>query len=74
MQMALLGYGVSLDIKRVPLCINDQEHSQLSRDLVQRFVASGWFSADHASATDRAVRGALDRGACAGAVTISRVR
>jgi ABC-2 type transport system permease protein len=70
MQMALLGYGVSLDIKRVPLCINDQEHSQLSRDLVQRFVASGWFSADHASATDRAVRGALDRGACAGAVTI----
>ena len=45
MQMALLGYGVSLDIKRVPLCIYDQEHSQTSRELVQRFVASGWFSA-----------------------------
>ena len=43
MQMALLGYGVSLDIKQVPLCIYDQENSQTSRELVQRFVASEWF-------------------------------
>ena len=35
MQMALLGYGVSLDIRRVPLCIHDEEHSQTSRALIQ---------------------------------------
>lgn len=70
MQMTLLGYGVSLDIKRVPLCIHDQERSQLSRDLVERFVASGWFSAVRSSGSDRAVRDALDRDACIGAVTI----
>ena len=44
MQMVLLGYGVSLDIKRVPLCIYDLEKSQSSRELVNRLVASGWFA------------------------------
>lgn len=69
-QMALLGYGVSLDLKRVPLCIYDQEHSQLSRSLVERFVASGWFSAVRSVDSDRAIRDAMDHGACIGAVTI----
>jgi ABC-2 type transport system permease protein len=70
MQMALLGYGVSLDIKHVPLCIHDEENSQLSRELVERFVASGWFSAVRPLASDRALRAAMDRGLCSGAVTI----
>lgn len=70
LQMVLLGYGVSLDIRRVPLCIHDQERSQTSRELVERFVASGWFAAVHHLADERAVRDAMDRGICAGAVTI----
>jgi ABC-2 type transport system permease protein len=70
MQMALLGYGVSLDIKRVPLCIYDQERSQNSRELVQRFVASKWFVTAHILGDERAVREAMDRGDCIGAVTI----
>ena len=28
MQMALLGYGVNLDIKHVPICVFDREGSQ----------------------------------------------
>lgn len=70
MQMALLGYGVSLDIKRVPLCVHDEENSQISRELIQRFVASGWFSISRAIGDERALRGALDRGRCIGTVTI----
>jgi ABC-2 type transport system permease protein len=70
MQMVLLGYGVSLDIKRVPLCIYDQERSQMSRGLVERFVASHWFSAVRLLGSDRAVRDAMDRGICSGALTI----
>lgn len=70
MQMGLLGYGVSLDIKRVPLCINDQEHSQTSRELIQRFVASGWFSQVRELANERELREALDRRSCIGAVTL----
>ncbi|HEY0183750.1 MAG TPA: ABC transporter permease [Rhodopila sp.] len=70
LQMVLLGYGVSLDIKRVPLCVYDQERSQLSRELVERFVASGWFATTARLGNDRAIREAMDRGTCIGAVVI----
>jgi ABC-2 type transport system permease protein len=70
LQMALLGYGVSLDIKNVSLCVYDQENSQTSRDLTSRFVASGWFEAVHTLDSDRAVRQAIDRGTCIGALVI----
>jgi ABC-2 type transport system permease protein len=70
MQMVLLGYGVSLDIRRVPLCIYDQENSQTSRELVQRFVASDWFRTAPILHDERAVRDAMDRETCAGVVTI----
>jgi ABC-2 type transport system permease protein len=70
MQMVLLGYGVSLDIKHVPLCIHDEENSQISRGLVDRFVASGWFSAVKFVGSDKQAREAIDRNECAGAVTI----
>ena len=33
MQMVLLGYGVSLDIKHVPICVFDREGSQHSQAL-----------------------------------------
>jgi ABC-2 type transport system permease protein len=70
MQMVLLGYGVSLDIRRVPLCLYDQENSQVSRELAGRFLASGWFALGAIMTNDRAVRAALDRGECIGAITI----
>ncbi len=70
MQMALLGYGVSLDIKHVPLCIHDEENSEISRGLVDRFVVSGWFSAVKFVASDKQAREAIDRDECAGVVTI----
>lgn len=70
MQMVLLGYGVSLDLKRVPLCVWDQEASQQSRDLVDRFVASGWFSIVHRLGGMPEVRRAMDQGACTGALVI----
>lgn len=70
MQMGVLGYGVSLDIKKVPLCIYDEENSQASRELVQRFVASGWFSSVEPLHDERALRASLDRRSCLGAVTL----
>jgi ABC-2 type transport system permease protein len=70
MQMLLLGYGVSLDIRNVPLCVLDEAHSQASRELVERFVASGWFTPQRMLSSDLGVRDAIDRGRCAGVVTI----
>lgn len=70
MQLALLGYGVSLDIKRVGVCIFDQERSQISRELVQRFTASDWFRVSIELPNEQAVRDAMDRGTCVVAATI----
>ncbi|MDR3506052.1 MAG: ABC transporter permease [Acidocella sp.] len=70
MQMGLLGYGVSLDIKRVPLCVYDQERSQISREVVDRFTSSDWFRQVAVLDNDRDLRAAMDHGTCLGAVVI----
>ena len=70
MQMVLLGYGVSLDIRRVRLCVYDQEQSQISRELVERFTASDWFRIAAKLHSEQDVRDAMNRGTCVGAVTI----
>jgi ABC-2 type transport system permease protein len=70
MQMGLLGYGVSLDIKKVPLCIYDEENSQASRELAERFIASAWFSRVRPLYDERALRAAVDRRSCVGAMTL----
>jgi ABC-2 type transport system permease protein len=70
LQLALLGYGVSLDIKRVGLCVYDQERSQVSRELVERFTASDWFRIAAKLPDEQAVRVAMNSGECVAAVTI----
>ncbi len=70
MQMAILGYGVSLDIKHVPLCVYDQENSQTSRAVVDRFISSGWFSVSHVITRYSGIRRAMDRGACIATIVI----
>lgn len=70
MQMAMLGYGVSLDIKHVPLCIYDQENSQQSRAIVDQFVSSGWFSISRSLDRQNGIRHAMDRGECTAALVI----
>ncbi len=70
MQMAMLGYGVSLDIKHVSLCVYDQENSQESRSIVDNFVSSGWFSVSHRLDHEADIRDAMDRGECNAAIVI----
>jgi ABC-2 type transport system permease protein len=43
MQMALLGYGVSLDTKHLPVYAFDREGSQISQSVLKRFQASEYF-------------------------------
>jgi ABC-2 type transport system permease protein len=42
-QIVLFGYAVNQDVRDVPLVVVDQDHSAASRDLVDRFVGSGYF-------------------------------
>ncbi|MGD0642917.1 MAG: ABC transporter permease [Roseiarcus sp.] len=64
MQMALLGYGVSLDIKHIPVCAFDREGSQRSEALLKRFQASIYFSVVEATRSYGALKDALDNGRC----------
>ncbi|HXQ39981.1 MAG TPA: ABC transporter permease [Candidatus Udaeobacter sp.] len=70
MQMILLGYGVSLDVKHLPICVFDREGSQTSLALVKRFQASQYFEIVGSFDNYRDVTRALDRGNCRMAIVI----
>jgi ABC-2 type transport system permease protein len=41
--IVIFGYGLSLDLRSIPMAIWDQSQSPASRDLIQRFLGSGYF-------------------------------
>ena len=70
MQMFLLGYGISLDIKQIPLCTLDREGSQASQDLLRRFSASPYFSLQGQATSYAEVARSLDNGRCRVAIVV----
>ncbi len=60
--MLLFGYGVSLDLKGLPIDVYDQEGSQQSLDLVKRFQASEYFHVVRAVSSYSDLGRALDEG------------
>jgi ABC-2 type transport system permease protein len=70
MQILLLGYGVTLDVRNLPLCVYDAEGSQDSQALLKHFQASRYFTIVQVAANVRQVTAALDRGSCNLAVVI----
>ncbi len=60
--MLLFGYGVSLDLKGLPVYVDDQESSQQSLDLVKRFQASAYFHVIRAVNSYSELGRALDDG------------
>ncbi len=69
-QMFLLGYGVTLDLKHIPVCTFDREASQNSQSLLKHFEASRYFAMARNVATYPALVAAIDRGDCKIAVVI----
>ncbi len=70
MQMTLIGYGMNLDIKHLPVCVFDREASQNSQALLKRFQASEYFSIVAGFDNYADVTRALDRGQCRLAVAV----
>jgi ABC-2 type transport system permease protein len=70
MLMVLMGYGISLDQKNVPMCIFDREGSQQSQDLLKRFQASPYFHIAMVNADYRSLTDAIDSGQCSLGVVI----
>jgi drug efflux transport system permease protein len=44
MQLLALGFAANLDVNHIPLLLVDQDKSRASRELVERFTGSGYFS------------------------------
>jgi ABC-2 type transport system permease protein len=68
--MLLLGYGVSLDTKHIPVYVYDQERSPQSRELVARFAATKYFSVLREADNYGELVAALDAGRCQLALAI----
>ncbi len=70
MQMALLGYGVNMDIKHVPICVFDREGSQQSQALLKAFQASQYFTIVETERDYYSVKRAVDAGRCKMAIVV----
>ena len=55
-QVLVIGYAVSTDVKHVRTALYDLDNSQASRDLTARFVRSGYFDIVTTVGDDRSAR------------------
>jgi len=62
--MLAFGYGISLDVKHLPVYIFDREGSQQSQDLLKHFQASEYFKVVQTVDNYPALVRALDAGRC----------
>ncbi len=69
-QMFLLGYGVTLDLKHIPVCTFDREASQQSQQLLKRFQSSRYFAIARNVRSYPELAAAVDRGDCRLAIVI----
>lgn len=60
--VVLFGYGVSLDLKGLPVFVYDQDGSQMSQDLLKRFQASPYFRVEKVVSNYAQVIRAIDDG------------
>ena len=70
MQMFMLGYGVSLDVKHIPVCAYDRENSQQSQSLLKRFSASRYFSVRKPVHSYAEIARDIDDGTCRLAIVV----
>ncbi|MBX0329315.1 ABC transporter permease [Oscillochloris sp. ZM17-4] len=62
MQLILLGYAASSDVRNVPLAVYDQSRTPQSRALVEAFVASGQFAVTQAATSEQDLARLVDAG------------
>src|SRR5213593_3690993 len=43
-QLLIFGFAANNDVNRIPLVVVDEDRTRASRDLLDRFLASGWFT------------------------------
>jgi ABC-2 type transport system permease protein len=62
LMLLLYGYGISSDVKRVPLVVYDQDGAPPARELASRFTSTDYFVVSARAESLRDLRRAIDRG------------
>jgi ABC-2 type transport system permease protein len=71
-QVLVIGYAVTTDVKHVPTAVYDLDNSMDSRELVARFAASEYFEVVAKCGTDDEARRLLDHGRASVVLRINR--
>ncbi|MDF2501019.1 MAG: ybhR-2 [Anaerosporomusa subterranea] len=69
-QSMIFGYAVTTDVKQVATAIYDQSATPESRDLIGRFIHSGYFSVKTVIHSDREIDELIDQGKVAAVIRI----
>jgi ABC-2 type transport system permease protein len=70
-QMLVFGYAATLEVRHIPTAVLDYDNSQVSRDLISRFVASPYFDLRARLGDRRQIGEFIDRGEAMVAVQIN---
>jgi ABC-type multidrug transport system, permease component len=70
--LVLFGYAITMDINRLDLVVYDEDRSALSREYVERFHASGYFTVIAVAENYSAATTAIDRGSAHLALVVPR--
>ncbi|RCK72549.1 MAG: Multidrug ABC transporter permease [Anaerolineae bacterium] len=62
MQLFLLGYAATNDVRNVPLAVLDRDHSSAARRLLDAYRAADYFRIDHVVDSEGELRDLIDRG------------
>ncbi|HCU23733.1 MAG TPA: ABC transporter permease [Deltaproteobacteria bacterium] len=62
MQLLLYGYGINTDVKHLSTIVYNEDHSPLSRRLIEALQQSEYFDFNDIAGSNREIRTALDRG------------
>ena len=71
-QLIILGYAANLDVKNLPIIVCDMDNSRMSRQLIDNFPNSGYFTLEGYVEKIQLVDNCIDNGDAAMAVVIPR--
>ncbi len=62
-QLIILTYAATLDVKELPIVIYDEDHSSVSRALIQKFTTNEYFQLEAVVESDEAATALIEKGA-----------
>lgn len=71
-QLLVFGYAVTTDVKNIPTLVYDLDNSVASRELISRFVESGYFEVLEYADRERRIRDLMDRGEAGAVLRINK--